>query len=342
MKNKNILNKSEYIKLIFLYTYGNNQAIRAKDEYARYWLYEFGISNPRALHLSLIKDGYLQKSSPKDIISRSRAYELKEMCESLGLAKTGKKELLIQRIFENASNEQLFLLCDNLDVYSRSQMGEEFVNIHSDYMELYRNKDWGISLDEYNSYKSELPFSPSFKDVAWGIMNQRSLLYTLSHDQRARNNYFHMFQLLDTEQRHSQAMEYLLYVLFFDINCSLSARLKYETAHQPLDSLELAPGIIEKIIKYEKYYSECLVDVIYSQYVDFPIIICPDNIFKEMLYELYTLPTLDEDKYLDIFRNNFNNLTELVVKNNNLSKPHGCSTNTIALLVIIVVTFLFS
>ena len=300
--------KEDYNRAVFLNAYGHGKPLKKNEEYQRYFEFECEIANPRKYHKSLIKEGYLQPSTVKDIVSSLKVPELKMICDSLGIIKTGKKQELVDRIASSCSSEQLNSFI-NEQLYSLSKEGILFMDEHEDYVELHKHKNWGISLDEYVKVKQSLPFKGSFRDVAWGIFNKRIIEYSKQHG-LLRNNYLCMSNLMKEENKHEEELRYLLYVLFFDIcDSDINQHLDYcdtkEEALRNYDCFALKTSIPQIIANLEKYYNESYVDEIYAQYKKFPIDLCDATTFKLLIFDIFNDTENIKNKYQKILYDNY-------------------------------------
>ena len=111
--------QGEYAKTIFLWAHEKASPVRKNDEYARYFLYECGVKNPSSYHKELIADGYFENAPIAAILSSLKVTDLKQFLTSIGQVSTGKKDILIERIIQNADESTLNRLCpDELYVLS--------------------------------------------------------------------------------------------------------------------------------------------------------------------------------------------------------------------------------
>lgn len=300
--------KDDYSKAVFLSAYGNGKPLRKNNEYSRYFEFECGITNPRKYHKDLIKTGYLQPSPTKDVISSLKVTELKEICDSLGISKSGKKLDLINRIIAFCPAEQIYSFAEE-QLYSLSEKGSTFVREHEDYIQLHKHKNWGIGLDEYINFKQSLPFNGSFRDISWGIFNKRIIAYAKEYG-LLRNNYLNMSYLMKEEGEYGEELKYLLYVLFLDI-CGADTvwHLEYcdtkDEALEDYDCLALNTVIPNEIARLKEYYKESYVDGIYTQFKRLPINLCDITTFKQLISDIFNDIENIKEKYEKIFHSNY-------------------------------------
>lgn len=300
--------KDDYRRAVFLNAYGNGKPIRENNEYSRYFEFECGITNPRKYHKDLIKAGYLQQSPTKDVISSLKVTELKEICDSLGISKAGKKLDLINRIISFCPAEQIYSFAEE-QLYSLSEKGSSFVREHEDYIQLHKHKNWGIGLDEYIDFKQSLPFNGSFRDISWGIFNNRIIEYAKEYG-LLRNNYLNMSYLMKEESEYGEELKYLLYVLFLDICGADTVRhLEYcdtkDEALKDYDCFVFRTVIPNEIAHLKGYYNESYVDWIYTQNKRLPMNLCDVATFKQLISDIFNGIENLQEKYEKIFYGNY-------------------------------------
>lgn len=349
--------QSDYNKAIFLNAYGNGKPLKQNSEYQRYFEFECGITSPRKYHKKLIASGYLQPASIENIISSLKVTELKMICESIGVHKTGKKQVLIERIISSCSPEQITSFVKE-PLYSLTPKGSLFLDEHRDYVELHKHKKYGISLEEYISLKNSLQFTPTFRDVAWGIFNKRIITYSMAKNYGLlRNNYLNMSELSKEEKNYDCELKFLLYVLFFDIYDYNMEYISYcSTKEEAFDCYNCSvfhSCIPNRISELKEYYNENYVNEIYKSYNIFTISVCDIDTFKDLISDLFKHTESIEQKYEKIFKGNFSHYINEYFKPESISassptvarqKTTGCLPNMIIicfLIYILCANFIF-
>lgn len=348
--------KNDYNKAVFLYAYGKGKPLKQNSEYQRYFEFECGITNPRKYHKNLIKEGYLQLSSDSDTLSGLKVLELKEICDSLELAKTGKKKDLIDRIISSCSSEQIHFFVKE-PLYSLSEKGAAFLNNNSDYVDLHKHKNWDVDLDEYIQSKQSLPSSCNFFDIIWNIFNKRIIEYKKRYG-LLRNNYLHISDLFIEEEKYDEALKYLLYVLFFDVcGVELYEHIKYcNTKEEALDLyyFDAFKTIIpNRVHDLAQYFDESFIDQIYTCYKRLPLNLCSKDTFKRLVSDIMENYESLDQTYEIIFKSNYENYinkkfnlqecTHPAAKTDHASsskkKSSGCLTSisTFCLFLIIII-----
>lgn len=262
------------------------------DFYPRYFKYSYGILNPTKFHKEMIQKGYLIKPTLFEILSLLKVTELKEILEKNKLSKSGKKSDLINRILNNIPIENLNYLEKNFKGFSLSQKGIDLLNKNKDLIELHKNSNLGISLNEYLSMKSSLDFDASFNDVVWGIFNKRNIEYVQSGNWGLlRNNRFNMFEILNRESKFNEAIYYLIEVLFFDLSGLINNNII-----EPFDMLFIAPGVVDRLTKLKDYYTPDLINLCYERN-KIPFTYFDKNIFLKIVQDLIDTGYTDLNDY---------------------------------------------
>ncbi len=276
-----------YAQTIFLwYTGRKPTAVLKRDQYPSYLFYDCKIQNASKYHKEMIQDGYLEPAPIADCLTTLKLPELKEILQNNGLNTTGKKADLITRIIDNVPEKTLSALFPEKK-YILSDKGKAFIEENNDYIKLREHPNWQISAAEYDAAKGS---NNRFYDVCWGIFNRRIAQGDLfSH----RNTYYNMYTLLKEEGKTQSALEMLLRVLYYDVN-SLSCGYTYsflqknmtkkEFVDRAAESLYFAPAVIKDIGDLEEYFSDEMVNRLYSHKE--AIQPCSEKLFSEIVHAI--------------------------------------------------------
>ena len=303
-----------YRKVIFLRNY-NGSPIRDNDKYPRYLFYDFKITNPSIFHKNLVTQGYLEHGSLDDTLRKLRIVDLKEILHSYKLPVSGNKNALISKIKENIPEETLKLLINDKSVLVLTEKGKKLIKENQDLIDHHSyGLRWQISLNEYIKAKKTLPFKCSFFDVAWGILDKRKLdNYCDKEFEALASTIYCMSELLGKEKKYKQSLQFLLTVFYLDTSGVFSLTYDREfIKSRDKEDLEkmcniiftFAPGIIEQIIHYQKYFEPGMIDEAYAFY-PLPLNYCSKKLFESMIKELYFNDFFDEEKYFNILKDNF-------------------------------------
>ena len=279
--------QGDYAKTIFLWAFNKSSPVKKQSEYARYFLYECGIRDAVLYHRQLIKEGYFTKASMEEKLKTLKVADLKLMLKELEQPVTGKKDILIKRVLENADEQYINNHCES-DVYELSEKGHLFLEDHYDYVNIHKHKNWGI---DWRTYDIKHKQGYSFYDTVFEIFNERISKGAVCF---GRNEYYNMYQALAEENKREQALEMLMRVLYIDLSGvdgidDIALYKKGECTYNELrDSFDifimLAPGIVEPIAKYADVYNDDMVKHIYEWHL--PVQICSKSLFLEIVHSV--------------------------------------------------------
>lgn len=296
--------KENYRKTIFLYVESRVTKVKPRKEYIGYLNYECGITNPEIYHRQLINEGYYEKSKIEEILERLKVDELKDILIKNNLVAKGKKSELIAQIVEKIPSNQI--LVSNEEYYSLSDKGKEFLEMHQNYIDLHRYKDYQITLEDYYNATKNDKYERKFYDVAWQIFNERTLLYQKNEEYRnLRYNFFHMAKLLMRENKQKCALSFYLNCLIIDlsgvelIDDIRSYKSGWYTKKEVFERLEynrLTPSLINQIIDLKEYYDETMLEKSYNE-IYLPVNVSSIEYIKELIHEAFNLAVFDFDKY---------------------------------------------
>lgn len=308
--------KNVYAKTVFLYYCKKAKPVRLEDEYPRYFFYDFNIINCPQYHKELIIEGYLQEASINDVLNTLKITELKDILGLHNLPKTGKKSELVKRILNSIPESKLSDLTNSYSLYSLSNKGIDFLEKHTEYVQLFKNKSYSINIDEYEKTKKKLGKNFSFNDVVWHILNQRLLDYEVQKQYGLlRNTYLEMGILLEKEARNKQALSYYIVTLLYDVSGldNLDLIINYLNGlftKKDIKDLYMrpafTPGLIEKITEYRSYYENNMATDIYQKHL-LDINLCSDKSFENLVQEIID-GSFEEEKWLKYFDKNYTSL----------------------------------
>lgn len=341
--------QEDYNRTLFLQAYGNAKSLKQNDEYQRYFTYECGITNPRAYHEQLITDGFLIPSSDTETLKGYKVSELKELCDSFSIVKTGKKQDIIERLVQNVSPDLLKNYTNKEQHYSLSEKGVNFLSKHKDYIEFHKNTVWGISLDEYEKEKANTRENDFYK-IALRILNKK---LSSTDTDGFRNIYYSIAQIYTHTGDMTASLKNLLHVLFFDVNRTPNQSLIANLA--PSDDIAdyyrfngFASGLIKDICNLKDYYNEQMVNEIYETYSYMSPYVCPKALFIQLISDIFNKPSLDRERYAEIFKQNFGD----TIKTQYTPNPQGsieetqtgnagCMITMIVIVAFIILALLF-
>lgn len=297
---------NEYAITLFLDAYKKGSPLLKDKDYWGYLKYGCKISHPRKFHESLIEHGYFRKMELSEYLSTYKVNELKTILESIGQIKTGKKSDLIERIVNTLSDEEKRMLFTNSNYFLLSPKGEQFLNLHSDYIQLKKWTDGSITVQDYDSAKASLPFKAGFYDILWCIYNNRQLEYCY-HNRYPEliDTYLQMSNVLFIEKRYTEAIYYIVRSLYIE----LSGATEFKNIHIFLqdktftkqDLMELyLPSLpiysINLFRQIQDNYNDSVLDRVYTT-TKIPFNITPHEDFINFIHEIISGKEFSEEFY---------------------------------------------
>lgn len=95
---------------------------------------------------------------------------------------------------------------------------ETGLQLLDEYEWLFRVSRYNITIEEFESAYNQYPTpKPKTNDIIWGILNKR-INDDIGRYGLIRNTYLDMSKLLGEEERHGEELQYLLWVLWFDLS----------------------------------------------------------------------------------------------------------------------------
>lgn len=276
--------QGDYAKTVFLWAVSSSCPVKGNNEYSRYITYECGIQRPQSYHEEMIRQGYLEEDSVEKAFTSLKASELKSLTAQLGISSSGKKADLVARII--ASADQDFIACHKPYTFSLSEKGKRFLAEHDAYIQLHRHTVWGIGWKEYDSCHLS---GESFENTIASILCKHAACDTRLF---GRLEYHSMYQLMAESGNKKKAIAFLLQVLYIDVSgvCGLESYHYYKEGIYSKSDLEswfssnitIAPGIIDPISDYAEFYSDSIVDKLYSWKL--PVQICSKELFLKIVH----------------------------------------------------------
>jgi len=276
--------QGDFAKTLFLWSLKKPTPISSDTYYNSYLLWEGGIRNCYAYHNQLYAEGYFKPAEFKDLAENLKAAELKEVLGGLGLPKSGKKADLVDRVIQHGTVETLSKYYPE-PVYVLSALGEEFLETHSDYIELHRY-NWGIG---YKEYDREHQDGECFEETAIRLIQKR---ITDDDPHFGKYQYYALYQAYANLGRNTEALRVLLKVLYID--CSGACKKTYfdsyrdgfytkkELLEHADTVLFITPGYLDNLKLYGDIYSDTLVEELYRW--NLPVQICKQDTFTQIIH----------------------------------------------------------
>lgn len=258
------------------------------DDYARYFNYEYGVSDPIKYHKNVITNGYLVEATPEVTLGKLKVDQLKIILSNAGLQDKGKKGDLISRIVDNVDIGSLGLE----KYYVPSEKGTAHLQ---KYEYIFRLQRYGISWAEFDKENGKCVDYCKPNDIIWRVLNSRFNDYNINGSYAlARNELLCMARLLEDEDKCVDALYRYILVLYYDVsgcgNCYVS--------NNP-EEIELAPGIIESIYRLKDNYDTRIVGRCYDRYRLPHSHISKEN-FEKLLSDIFEDKAIDIHNYISV------------------------------------------
>lgn len=159
--SKNRLYPHEILMLAYAPTF-----IVDKIIFQQFWYYDYNITNPQLIIDKLIDEGFLKVGTVEGALEFEKIPDLKNILKNHQLAVSGNKDVLVKRIIDNVSKEELTKL--NLDIhYELTEKGitelteNEYVHYIHKYRIGWHDKDeYAMDIWKMNSITQGQPNYP--------------------------------------------------------------------------------------------------------------------------------------------------------------------------------------
>ena len=213
--SKNGLQPGEIVLLSYAPKFMTNQT-----EFPGYWLYEYGLDDPKAVLAGLFEKGFIDLAPPKETLNLFKVAELKKICAEHGLKVSGRKAELISRISDALTDEEVEKLLPARS-YVLTESGKKETDDNNYIFDIGREK-YGFDFWEVNQGVGEKGFQ-YYRDYIWGELNKQTISamnrYGYGPDYRLLGRiYKNMSDLVFDEKRYGSAMNCLPMQVLFEIN----------------------------------------------------------------------------------------------------------------------------
>lgn len=299
-KNASIDEYLVYGKTLMLWLFTKASPLRT--DFPSYIEHECRISNPQKLQSELLRDLYIEPAPIMEVLKTYKVCDLKIIADSIGCAKTGNKEELINRIYQNLDKDVIHSVNSNSGLFILSDKGRTFLNSNYDYVELHRHLNYGVSLYDYNRNRSPDNVQiRTFNDNIYSLVSQRIYRNCVNR------NYYMMerdhnvlYDIAFLEYRYDTALTYYLRSLYIKSCCISQAQYCINAfynrsniwSHEVIFTSNSAPPVV----KLNKFYSPCLIENIYNDLSLPPSFLTQEEMIS-MVEEMLQNPIFDYEKY---------------------------------------------
>lgn len=257
--------------------------------YPEWMKYECEITNPIAKTKSFIKKGYLIECDTATYISHLTANDLKEILKAQDLSVLGKKQDLINRIYNEV--DMNLIRFDN-KMWTISEAGLSLLDEYSEVLVADSFRSYGVTIENYLAAKEELSEIMSPNDILWYIFNKNILAYSHSKDfGLLRSTYLSMAQFCERKKDYTESEKYYCAVLRYD----LSGLGNSDTYN--FSDVCVLPFIIDSIQKHKEKYNESYV-LTFCQKLYIPRTFLDFCTFQKVLKDILAEKEIDLENYL--------------------------------------------
>lgn len=280
--------QQNYAIALMLDVYGQASPVMSSREYPLYFTRECNVTNPRMLHQSLVKSGFLVQSSTEDILKTLTVVELKDILSVYNLPKTGRKADLIQRIINSIDLRNLDVF-KSKKYYSLSASGQVFLSEHADYVLLHKYSAWQLPFAQYCELREKLG-SNQFYAIAEMILKERIRKASTEYDKWS--GYFYLSILYNNIDKFPDSLLCYLRVLYLDLNDGRH--------YTPYTASVFSKDVIAAIASLQEYYTDTMVDTVFHERLT-SARYCNKSTFFEILHDVFNEASFPFDKWNSYF-----------------------------------------
>lgn len=185
--------------------------------FQNFWKWECSVLDPRKVLDSLIDRGFICCSNVYPELKRTPVAKLKDLLAKKEICPTGKKEVLINRILDTYSNQELDILFPNR-YYELTELG--ISELRENQYVSYLHGKHQISIWEMNILLNvNNPSRLGYRDIIWREFNKQSSVYFQQCEFGLyRNMRLSMHTFLCEEKKYKMALHFLIEVISFDLS----------------------------------------------------------------------------------------------------------------------------
>lgn len=216
LKTANPSKQGLYPHEILMLNYAHTYKV-SKNEFQGFWYYDYSVTDPQSILISLCERGFLAVGTLKATIECLKVVELKEELQAVNAKTSGKKAELIERLMEVGDThvlEQKYP--DRYHVLTKK--GKREIDENKYVMYLHKKKYmsiWDMNYLLHNDNPSHL----GYRDILWRDFNIQSGEHFQEGDFGLyRNTRLDMYRFLMEENKHKAAFTMLCEVVAYDLS----------------------------------------------------------------------------------------------------------------------------
>lgn len=291
-----------YGKTLLLWLF--EKASPLKTNFPVYFERECHISNPSKMQSQLLQDAYIVPAPLLDILSSYKMQDLKIIADSIGCVKKGKKEELIERIYQNLDENITRTLISGSNLFILSNKGRTFLNDNYDYVELHRHWNYNLSLYDFNRNRFCGNCKRSFEDNAYTLIRQR-IFSNCSHCyyHMMEYDYYSLYSIALSGHKIDIALDCYLRYLYL-ISCCIRTAQYYATGfyhsdYNPQDEIIFTSRNAACIAELSYFYDRSYVENIYEDKSLPPSFLTKDEM-ANMIDNIIANAAFDYTKYNEL------------------------------------------
>lgn len=308
-KNQLAIPQVQICAAILLSGNQNGSKIRSNDKYSLYFEGRYGIVNISRLHQWLYEQGYLRSAVLREALSLYKVPELKILLESLGLKKSGNKEVLIDRVIGGINDNEKAKIVNDCEHLFLTDKGREFLRENEDYV-MYHRKSYGVTFDEFNQHRILQGRKRRFYDTIFNILSQKAAEYQFKgYFSRLEIIYFNLSDVLYDEGRYDLALQNILFRMYFSTNLASHTyyfdidRVKYDGIKKIKEHIIACNDVfykndLDRVVELKEYYNEHILDIVYGYHI-LPYTIFDKTDLADAIYDLLNEVYFDTKHYMN-------------------------------------------
>lgn len=273
--------QGDFAKAVFLWSV-DGKPVCEKNGYAKYIMYECGITDPERYHKQMISEGYLEEA-PVDIRLKYLSGEkLKEIARNIGVATSGNKSAIIDRIIPAVGPSYINSVCPY--IYSLTNLGTSFIEENNDLILLHKHSNSLVTYDEYKQYRTP---GQTFYDTMHVILTKYAAQDTKLF---GRLQYLELSRIAEEAGHRNKALQFIIQTIYLDFsgvygldyyNSYYDGIYKKSALKEQFEINITISAVLDYVSKYKDIYSDEIIRRLYTW--ELPVRICPIDVFSNII-----------------------------------------------------------